>query len=71
VRESDTCLAILDEGRETQVKQGILSVGEERFGRPDEAERTRLYAINDLECLERITRHPLKAANWEVLLDTP
>lgn len=35
--ESDTYLAIIDEGREKQAKADLLLVGTRRFGPPDNA----------------------------------
>ena len=37
MRESDTYLAIMDEGRQEQAKEDILFFGERRFGPPDES----------------------------------
>jgi hypothetical protein len=42
MQESDTYLAILDEGQEKVAREAILVVGEERFGSPEEAVRVQL-----------------------------
>jgi hypothetical protein len=71
MRDSDTYLAILDEGKEEQVKEDILFMAGERFGAPDEAVSATLAGITDLERLKRIFRRCHKAANWQDLLGTP
>jgi hypothetical protein len=75
MRDSDTYMAILDEGREEgreqEAKSVILRQGTKRFGAPDEAISAKLHAITDLERLHRIEDCMLDAPNWHVLLDTP
>jgi hypothetical protein len=71
MHESDTYLAILDEGQEKARREDILVVGEERFGPPDEAVRVQLANVTDLERLKRMHRRAVKAANWQEILDTP
>ena len=64
MQESDTYLAIVDEGREKQAKKILLRLGAKRFGPADEAVQAKLNAITDLERL-------LEASSWQDLLDTP
>jgi hypothetical protein len=71
MQESDTYLAIIDEGREKQAKADLLYLGEERFGPADDAIRAKLNAITDLERLDRQIKRLLKASSWQDLLDTP
>jgi hypothetical protein len=71
MHESDTYLAILDEGQEKCARDDILIVGEERFGPPDEAVKAQLNGITDLSRLKRMIRHAVKAANWQEILNTP
>jgi hypothetical protein len=71
MQESDTYLMILDEGQEKRAREDILIVGEERFGPPEEAVRTQLANITDLEHLKRMLRCAVKAANWQEILDMP
>jgi hypothetical protein len=71
MHESDTYLAILDEGREKQVKQDILRLGNRRFGSGSPADESALHAITDLQRLERLLDRILDASNWHDLLDTP
>ncbi len=71
MRDSDTYLAILDEGREEQVKEDVLRLGRKRFGPPDEGTLAALQGIADLERLRRLHDRLLDAATWQDLLDTP
>ena len=71
MHESDTYLAILDEGQEKARREDILVVGEELFGSVDEAVRAQLATITDLERLKRMHRRAVKAASWQEILDTP
>ena len=75
MRESDTYLAILDEGRdegrEEAMKKMILLQGQERFGSPEEATRAALSAISDLERLEHLALRLLDVSTWEELLQQP
>jgi hypothetical protein len=71
MEESDTYLAIIDEGREKEVKRGIMSLGKQRFGAPNEAIESKLKAIIVLERLERIIDRIFDATSWQDLLDTP
>jgi hypothetical protein len=70
MQESDTYLAILDEGQEKATREDILVVGEERFGPPEEAVRAQLANITDLERLKRMIRRAVKAASWQEILET-
>ena len=56
MQESDTYLAIIDEGQEKHAKKAILLVGEERLGPAEEAVRVRLAGITDLDRLDRMLR---------------
>ena len=71
MRDSDTYLAILDEGREEQVKEDILRLAQKRFGPADETVAARLNGITDLERLRRLLDRLLEATGWQDLLDTP
>jgi hypothetical protein len=70
MHESDTYLAILDEGQEKATRENILVVGEERLGPPDEAIRSQLSNITDLDRLKRMIRRAAKAGNWQEILET-
>ena len=54
MQESDTYLAIIDEGREKEAKTVILRQGKRRFGAADQANESKLQAITDLDRLERL-----------------
>ncbi len=71
MRESDTFLAILDEGREIQARRDIRRLAQRKLGEPDEATVTRLEGITDIERLERIHDRAADASSWKDLLDTP
>jgi len=71
MRESDTFLAILDEGREIQARRDIRRLASRKLGEPDEPTITRLEGITDIERLERICDRAVEANSWQGLLDTP
>jgi hypothetical protein len=71
MHESDTFLAILDEGMEKQAKKTVLRFGEKRLGPPGESVKARLEGITDLERLDRMIFQAVTAANWEEILATP
>jgi hypothetical protein len=71
MQESDTYLAILDEGQEKRARMYILIAGEEKIGPPDESVKTALEGITDLERLDRMFRRALKASSWQEIVDTP
>jgi hypothetical protein len=71
MHESDTYLAILEEGEEKGIRAVILLQGEDRFGPPDESVKTSLNGITDLNRLKRMARQAPKAASWQEILDTP
>ena len=71
MHESDTYLAILDEGRETEARRLIRRLAKQTLGEPDEATITRLEGITDIDRLERIHDRAVEARSWQELLDTP
>ena len=50
MQESDTYLAIIDEGQEKHAKKAILLVGGNRLGPPTESVKAQLNGISDLGC---------------------
>jgi hypothetical protein len=70
MQESDTYLAIIDEGQEKHAKKAILLVGEERLGPAEESVRVRLAGITDLDRLDRMLRRAVTATGWQEILDT-
>jgi len=71
MHESDTYLAILDEGREDEARKLIFQLGEELIGPPDEATRTVLLAITDLGRLEAIHKRLIRLRDWQKALQLP
>ena len=70
MEESDTYLAILDEGQEKATRDDILVVGEERLGPPGESVRAKLNGVADLDRLKRMIRRAAKAPSWQAILET-
>ena len=71
MHESDTYLAILDEGEEKGIRESILAVGEERLGPPGESATAQLSTVADLARLKRMVRRTATAASWQEILETP
>jgi hypothetical protein len=73
MRDSDTYMMILGEGREDEAKSIILRQGQKRFGPADEATNARLKGITDLDRLDRLVDRLFDGAatTWQDLLDTP
>jgi hypothetical protein len=71
MHESDTYLAILDEGQEKCAREAILLVGAARIGAPDEALKTQLSTITDLDRLKRMITRAATAGTWQEVLETP
>jgi hypothetical protein len=71
MQESDTYLMILDEGQEKALRELILVLGEDRFGPPDEAVKSSVNNIADLNRLKRIARQTPKCSSWQEILETP
>jgi hypothetical protein len=71
MHESDTYLAILDEGEERGLRKGILAQGQARFGVPDEVVKASLNSITDLERLLRMLCRTPQATSWQDVLATP
>lgn len=71
MRDSDTYMAILDEGRIDEARKMILQLGKKRLGTPDASVAITLQGVDDLERLERLLGRLLEVKNWQELLDTP
>lgn len=73
MKDSDTYLAILEEGEETKAKAIVLRQGQKRFGPPEESIAARLAGITDLDRLDRLIDRLFEATatSWQDLLDTP
>jgi hypothetical protein len=70
MQESDTYLAILDEGQEKYARKAVMLVGRQKCGPPSEEVKSRLENIRDLERLDRILCRALTAASWDEILET-
>jgi hypothetical protein len=71
VRDSDTYLAILDEGRIEEVKKLIVRLGQKWLVSPAESVTATLGAITDLDRLERLHERLGDVKSWEELLAVP
>jgi hypothetical protein len=75
MRDSDTYLAILDEGRDEgrieQTKKLILRFGQKSLGPPGERVTATLAGITDLERLELLFERLSDVKSWEELLALP
>ena len=71
MRESDTYMAIIEEGQLDQTKMLILRSGRKSLGAPNDAVTTALAGIADLERLERIHDRLGEVGSWQELLATP
>jgi hypothetical protein len=71
MQESDTYLAILDEGQEKALREVILLLGEDHCGPPDEPIKAELKNVLDLNRLKRMVRKTPNAASWQEILNTP
>lgn len=71
IEESDTYLAILEEGQIKQIRKDIPRVARWLFGAPAELMLTRLQSITNFARLERIYDRLLDATGWDDLLATP
>ncbi len=61
MEESDTYLAIVDEGREKQAKSTLLRLGTRRFGPASPAAELAIQTATDLDRLVRMLDHILDA----------
>jgi hypothetical protein len=71
MQESDTYLAILDEGQEKFAREAILLLGQDQLDPPEEAVKAQLQAVTDLDRLRRMLRATPKATSWQEILATP
>jgi hypothetical protein len=71
MRESDTYLAILDEGRLEQTKKLLLRSGQKSLGVPGESVAATLAAITDLDRLENLFDRLPEVKTWQELLALP
>jgi hypothetical protein len=70
MRDSDTYMAIIDEGRLEEAKKFILRAGQKSFGPADETVKTFLAGADDLARLEVLFDHISDVKSWKELLAT-
>ena len=70
MQESDTYLAILDEGELKQAQHGV-ALGEKKFGPAPDDVVTAVKGIEDLARLERLQERILDVVTWQELLQLP
>ena len=68
MHESDTYMAILDEGALKQARRTVLRLGHKKFGPPSNDVVTAVNGIEDLERLERLQDRVLDVSTWQELL---
>ena len=72
MRDSDTYMAILDEGREAgrieELRKMIIRLGKKHFGSPDEIVVAAIAAVNDPERLENLLERMSDIESWQELL---
>ncbi|HJT31884.1 MAG TPA: hypothetical protein VJ783_07505 [Pirellulales bacterium] len=71
IEESDTFLAILEQGEERATRELIIRLGEDRLGPADASAIGQPQAITDLPRLKRIAVQAPKVLTWRQLLQTP
>jgi hypothetical protein len=71
MHESDTYLAILDEGRIDHAQKMVLRLGQKKFGPPPDAVVTGVKGITDLERLDRLIVGYTEVSSWQELLQLP
>ena len=68
MKESDTYMAIIEEGEAKGERNLILLQGRKRFGEPDAATLAALEAIASTERLEQLGERLLEVESWAELL---
>lgn len=71
MHESDTYLAIVDEGRAKARREDIILLAEALLGSVPETVHSQLANVTDLERLKRMVRSAATATSWQDILDTP
>jgi hypothetical protein len=71
MRDSDTYMAILEEGGVAEIKKLIMRAGQKSLGPADEAVRTFLAGADDLDQLELLFDRIAEVKSWQEWLATP
>lgn len=69
--ESDTYLAILDEGALKHARNMVLRLGQKKFGPASDDMVTAVKGIEDQEQLDRLQERILDVSSWQDLLRLP
>ncbi len=69
--ESDTYLAILDEGALKHARDVVLRLGQKKFGPASDDIVTTVKGIEDQERLDQIQERILDVSSWQELLRLP
>ena len=70
MEESATYRGIVQRAKVQNAQELLILQGTDRFGEPDEEQRTRIQSITDLERLTRMTLAILRVRTWQGLLAT-
>jgi hypothetical protein len=71
MRDSDTFMSIIDEGRLEEVKKVVLRLGQKKLGVADETVRAFVAGNEDVDHLEFLLERILDVKSWQELLATP
>jgi len=71
MHESDTYLAILDEGALNHARKMVLRLGQKKFGPASDDVLTAVNGIEELERLDRMQESVLDVSSWQELLQVP
>lgn len=70
MEESDTYLAILEEGETKGLRKAILRAGEARFGTPEPSIKSQFEAVSDMERLGRMMDSVVTGGGWREVIET-
>lgn len=70
LQKSATYQGLLQEGRLEAAHDFLLSLGQDKFGEPDETTKVTITEMNDLAHLKRLARAVSRASSWAELLQT-
>lgn len=68
MRDSDTYMAIIEEGEVSGMVRVLMRVGTKRFGPPNALVEARLRSITDPDQLESLCERVLDARDWQDVL---
>jgi len=71
MHESDTYLAILDEGAVKAFRKLLLRLGQKKFGPASDDVVTAIQGVEDQERLERLIERYTELSSWQELLQVP